>query len=85
MFDDADDWIDALPSDAPTPEVEAEHNEQLQALRERLCGMDQRTVDALLRGESTLDAIGKRHRISRERVRQIQRDGVAVLRRKFAQ
>ena len=81
--DDGEDMIYSISSSTPTPEEQSLENERLRILRDRLCGRNAREVATLLRGDKTLAEVGQRFRVSRERVRQVERDGIASMRRVY--
>ena len=78
-----EDWIEIIQSSTPTPETQLEQAQEVDLLKRRLRGMDRRTVATLLRGDSTLQEVGAPYRVSRERIRQIQNQGLAHMRRVY--
>lgn len=82
LFDGTNDTLeDRISSATPTPEDEIQASETLARLKSELCGMDARMVASLLRGDETLASVGKRFGITRERVRQLEAQGMDRLRR----
>lgn len=80
LCDNGEDLIDCISSMIASPEDNVLESERLRILRDRLCGRSAREVATLLRGDKTLAEVGQRFRVSRERVRQVERDGIARLR-----
>ena len=77
---------------ATSPAEELESNNQLELLAEAMKGLSPREID-VLRGrfglgdavEETLEEIGKRSAVTRERIRQIQNSALGKLRRRMEQ